>query len=448
VIVLPSLNPRSNILPLNSIIIVPDTTAITPEGFTAFNCINGKFIKSTPTAPTNPNVCTGSSTHTHSGSGAHTHTGACLGHTHTGTAGGTNPNGVTVPDANSGASSPSHSHTYTSATGTPTITVGCSPGAHNHCAKTNDQAYRTVALFKKTESSIPLRRRLLSENIMLYNIKSTINPKLTKDTGFNCKIPYACTTTGCNVGTNCHTHSSCTHQHCLNVASHSHTMSSVGGGSGTIGVRSGPAPASGPKSPAAHTHAAGGTLAAVNPCNVCSTASSTHTHGNQSHVIAYKTVNFAYVNLLKLRESGVPPCVMFNWVCNVACIPTGFQVADGTNCTFNMLDKYPRSSCTPGCTGGSNTHTHASDDGCHTHGNTTVPHTHTGSGNTATSPESGIWQQCANPATASGTGHSHPIGSSTSNTLSVALTGTAGSHTHDAQNHEPPGKTLAFVQKI
>ena len=139
-----------------------------------------------------------------------------------------------------------------------------------------------------------------------------------------------------------------------------------------------------------------------------------------------------------MRKNEVPKCLTIIWLRN-ATAPLGF-----THDT-NLQDIYFKNvlnGCTnPGCTGGSNTHSHACT-GAHVH---SVPGAHThnlGSGNASNRTcDSGPQNS---PGRSSGT-HSH-----TNTSSSAGATGcsdSAGGHVSPSLNSEPPFATFKYITK-
>lgn len=426
---------------------VPNTSD-PPVGFSQETSLNCKYIKSIPNLCTNPSVAFGTSTHTHTAGSLHTHTAGSAAHTHSGPTAGATPSSSHVSWQQSGLAPTGHTHQQPSSSTDPSIIVECS-SSHTHDTVTNELTHRTVSFYKKTESSISLRRRPIATNMMFYSSTSSVPGNFTHDCLYDCKhLKGISACPGTNAGTNCHTHANATHTHGLDLGAHTHTIISSPATSFSGSFRNTGSTCSWTPRAYTHGHSAGGSLTSSDPCSVTSNADTGHTHGNKSMEVAYKTLLLVSTDTIRIRQSGIPKNILFNWVDNLNLIPAGFQVSDGTNGTTDMLGKYPKGSCTPGNTGGCNAHTHTSEGGCHTHPTTSIPHTHPGSGSTGGECSLSGTQHLGGSPTGAVGSHTHAIATSNSGTLSQTVSGTAGAHTHDNAASEPIGLTVAFIEKV
>lgn len=408
--------------PAGVIYIWTGTNATIPTGWERVTALDGLYPKGTANA-TNPNDTGGAATHEHTGT-THSHTDS---HTHTISFGTANLTGLGRESTADNIASHGHSNITSGAVSG----GGLSSVACTYAAYSNDPPYYSVIFITPTTGTTYFPQN----GVYLYNgtdektghrlcdgDNSTPNlvDKYLKGAG-----------TGADAGgtggstTNVH---NLTHTH--TVASHTHAAATSGGAiNATIGgTNSGTGYAH-----KTHTHSV--TLGSKTD-TISSTAPSLTTS---------ETVEPAYTKLLTVQNqntgSGSYRVGMIGmWVGTLASIPSNYVLCDGTNGTQDMRGKYHKSTATTGSigdTGGSNTHTHASQNhthtasGTHTHTTpTTVDHTHVSTVKR--------WDDDVPFCQASDT-HSVSNAASTSVYSNAATTG-------DEQNNEPEYRTVAFIK--
>jgi len=439
---------RGERVPANVVLI--SSTSTVPCGYTLDCSYNGKYLKQIQTACTAPGTCVGATSHTHSSAGSHTHTPGSSAHTHNITT-GADPSACFTPRANSGVTFPQkgHSHTVASGSASPTVTVGTC-GSHTHNAQNNDPPYYEVKLMKK-DSNISLRKQHVPYKLLMIWPKplACIYPEHTLHTcgyGKNLKVvPTNCVTPGSTGGNATHTHGSCVHSHTVSLAAHTnHSMAVTGGVSSTA---SGNACAVSSSS-ICHTHAQGsGAMSNVGSCN--STDSPGHTHDAQSNIPASIDISLVSQDSISLRKSGIQKNIITLWTGALGCIPAKNQIADGTNCTVNHLDKYlltiPNGCTNPGSGSGSNTHTHSCV--AHSHANVVLNHAHALSGTTGGASGTQGDHNVASPYR-SPSGHTHAWSGSSQNTGPSVTMASSGGHTHGSQCNKPSSKEIALIQRL
>jgi len=225
---------------------------------------------------------------------------------------------------------------------------------------------------------------------------------------------------GATGGSNQNTHA-LSHAH---TTSHTHASATSGNASGTVDRSP---DTGGPITMQAHTHA------------IALPAATPSTTDDVSLVTAETDIEPAYTKLLAIQNAAVqraPLTIIALWLGTLATIPKGWILCDGSGGTVDMRDRHLKITATAsevGATGGSNTHTHASQN----HGHT-VAHTHSTSkdhvGITAyASDNSGL--------TACTTATAHAITTDSVN-LVLADSATAAA----SSNNEPPYRTVAFIK--
>jgi hypothetical protein len=435
---MPSFNSRTSTFPKNGILMITNTSNV-PTGYTQECTLNGKYIKGTSTVCTNPGVSFGNANHSHSSAGCHTHTGgSCSSHSHTGST-STAPYCIVYSSARNARGVGVHAHTFTSGASCSAACV-VSSGSHSHDTIANDLSHRTVSYYKKTETSIGLRRKSLPTNTMIFYDDSSIVSGYTPDTAFNCKhIKGVVSSPGVNSGSSAHVHSSESHTHSISATSHSHSVGTLStvcyymlGHLSTYNFVSGQD----------HNHATGSLSISCVTGGGTSTSSGGHTHGSLNYDPSYNTLTLVTNSSVKMRRPSIEKNTVFLWKCSVADIPSNYGVLT------SMLCKYPKISGTPNTTGGSNTHTHACPSASHTHSGCAT-HSHTGSGTTGSISNGAS----SNTRTISGCNatllsHSHSMGSIADSGGAITTGSDGFTHTHGSGSSEPEGITVAFIKRV
>lgn len=391
------------------------THALIPSGWSRVNSFDdGIFPKGTD-ASTNPNTTGGAATHTHT-SPAHSHTTAQA-HTHTITI----PNGSGGLGTSTGSNTDANTHNHSTVTSGAVGSFSTSSVAATYGAFSNNPPFYSVIYVTPTiaTSVIPSGIVCLADAAITgMNIcDGTASTPNLVDKYLNGAA------TGADAGT---TGGSLTNTHAL---SHTHTTSHV-----HAAVTSPNSPGSGVGSQAsganivntgAHNHSV--SLLAATPS----------TTDNVTLAESAETVEPAYTKLLAVQApsaSRAPLGIIALWTGLLSAIPGGWVLCDGTNGTIDMRSRHLKITGTVGAvgaTGGSNTHTHASQNHSHT-----VAHTHTqslGHSNVRGSGGSG--------ATAASSATTHSV-----TTDSVNLVIDNAATTADSSSNEPTYRTVAFIK--
>lgn len=447
-IVMTSLNLRTTSVP-NNIIVGFNNTGTLPICYVAECTLFGKFIKQVQTACTNPGSCVGSASHTHN-SVSHTHTlcPTVSNHSHSGTTGGPTT-GVLSKPSGCTATISSHSHGLTSTTVcSGTITISCD--GHSHPAANNAPPNITTRFIKFNNSIISLRpQQLPIDSIVMWPLLNSLTPdNHTLDACYNTRfvqgIPTGCATPKATAGSVSHSHTGAGACHTITIPSHTHTVSAICSATTNLSVGGAGACNS---SIGTHGHSVN-TLAQCGISGNTANTSDCHSHSS-CDLPASHEVAFIKKDSHNLRHKGIQYKSLVSWLGTLATIPADFALADGTLCTPNLIDRYPKgvaTSCTdPGTQAGSNTHIH-SCVGAHAHNCVSVGHSHnltgcTGSiGGIVVANSSGCTGGVNRP-------HAHS-GGSFSNT-NVIISGVSnGGHTHDNLDLKPSSKEVAIIQRI
>jgi len=403
-------------IPNGVIFIWTGTHTSIPAGWERVTALDGKYPKGAADG-VNPNVTGGSSTHQHTGT-THSHTDS---HTHTISFGTANLTGV--GRASSGNNIASHGHN--SITSGVVTDGSLSSVSCTYDSVSNDPPYYSVIFITPTSniSSLP------NEAIYLYegtdsrtghyvcdgnNSTPNLVNKYLKGAG-----------TGADAGgiggstTNVH---SLTHTHTVN----SHTHASATSGQPTSATIGGTNSGTGYANKT-HTHSV--TLGSATS-SISSTAPSLTTT---------ETVEPAYTKLLAVQNRtghGDARVGMIGmWLGTLASIPLNYELT-----ATNMKGRHLKLTATTseiGNTGGSNTHTHASQNHTHTASGT---HTHSIPATVNHSHVSNVarWDSKVPFCTGSDT-HNVTTSSSTS-VYSNAATSASSS------NNEPEYRTVAFIK--
>jgi hypothetical protein len=403
-------------IPTGVIFIWAGNHANIPTGWVRETSLDGKYVKGSANGAA-PNGTGGSTTHQHT-SPAHQHSETS--HNHTWTI-GVHPWGGSSSGTGTGIARADHVHTVTSQS---MANGGTDNLAATYASVANDPPYHEIIFIKPVKAT----------TVLPVGVISLVDDSdFVSDTGkwkghFNCdgnnstpnlhnKYLKGAATSGNAGGTG----GSVTNVHTL---THTHT-------------------------PVAHTHS-GGTGAGSLQCDSESGSKGvepSHTHnwvsGNGTTPISgtpdlttAETVEPAYKKLLAVRNNAGAPFVgmIALYLGALANIPVGWEQIDH----YGKFLKITTNPAEIGDTGGSNTHTHASQSHGHTGGNHThaiasgLNHSGTNKGST-----SGISTQETN--TDVNNTHSHTV-STDAGVFADANT------TADSANNEPEYRTLAFIR--
>jgi len=402
-------------IPNGVIFIWTGTHTSIPAGWERVTALDGKYPKGAASG-VDPNVTGGSSTHQHTGT-THSHTDS---HTHTISFGTCN----VIYNTGSTAANCIDAHTHPDLTSGAVVGGGLSEVACTYSAVSNDPPYYEVIFITPIsgQSGIP------DKAVYLYDKTDSKSGHYVCD-GNNSTPNLANkylkgAATGANAGstggstTNIHT---LTHTHIVN--SHTHVAATSQVGSGTRRLDG----SSGDFGYAVWNHTHTITISGDTTSTLTGTQSLTTT----------ETVEPAYTKLLTVQNRtghGDARIGMIGmWLGTLTSIPSNYELTS-TNMKGRHL-KLTATSSEIGSTGGSNTHTHASQN--HTH---TASGTHTHNAPTSINHEAAEYR---NDDSAKGTTkqsvHSLTISSSTS-VYSNAATSASSS------NNEPEYRTVAFIK--
>ena len=425
---------RSEHVPSNSIVIFTRSGGI-PSDYNHECSLFGKFIKNVPNGCTNPSTCVGGSTHQHP-SGDHTHvsTPTSLTHTHTSTT-STNYHGGSTSAGGGGTNISSHSHTIGLQSVSSSLCV--TGGTHQHVSTDNNIASKSVRFIRKN-SFINIRNKNLPVNSIIA-LTSNNTTSLAIDTDLlNTNIKGVANACSSPLGTtsDSHSHNDVSHTHSIS-SSHSHTLDTntggIPGGNGRSDLSS--------AGNSHGTHGSGSGSVANSSSSVSSGSSTSHSH-TVSLDVAHVTTKFVRIGNIELRNKTIPVSHILLWSGTLASIPQNYSL-DSSN-----FDKYPKGilcqSATPGTQSGSNSHEHSGDGG-HTHTSASFSHSHTVSGSTTSAP-SGNTTRYSSAGGSFPVSHTHTYGTSNNSSVNVSLC--SSNHTHTSVNHEPVGKTVAFIKRL
>ena len=441
---------RSCIIPKNVIVLHQNVTK--PTDFTNETSLFDKYAVAQATTVSAPGGTSGAATHTHTAL-VHNHTTTTALHGHDIFTSTATPECASNTSDNAAATS--HTHKWTNVTTTPTISV--TNTCHTHNAITNDPQSIQAYYIKKTSTSINLRRKSLGKNVtfMWPKPSACLPSKYSIDTTYNCNfvkgVLNACISFFGGSGSNTHTHTAAgVHTHTLNLPNHTHTPSGLSTQLGNTGLRCLTALRFVSQS---HNHCPG-TIATTSSGTICKASESggtCHTHDTLDKQPKFKTISYVTTSSIGMRYNGLPKGAIVGWIDSIATIPSGWQMADGTNSTSNYICATPwylKGSGTPGTTGGGPTHTHASaGSASHTHASSTFSHTHPVTGTSSVSGGTQTATQFAGSGLARSC-HTHVAGSASTTCFTASLVAFNEAHTHGATNHSPASVTLAFIEKL
>ena len=407
------------VIPSGVIFIWTGTHASIPTGWERVTALDGLYSKGTADA-TNPNQTGGAATHEHSASANHGHT--MNNHTHTITINAASP-ASTSSKGDSGTNGSTSQHTHASITsGNPTSVTVTSVSAV-YSSYSNNPPYYEVIFIKPSDANrtgVPVNAIALKDNLTEPTgwKKCDGNNSTPNLTDKYLRGAAASGNAGGTGGSLTNAHTTLTHTH---QVTHSHTGTTSTGG--RCGGSTGSSYVAG-----THTHSI--TVTDTNRNAVDATLSA------QS-----ETVEPAYTYLAAMQNQNasadLPLGIIGLWLGSLATIPTGWTLCDGGNSTVDMRGRHLKITNTLasiGTTGGSNTHTHASQ----THGHT-VSHSHTGTAShtSAIGPNNkSPTYQCLATAT-------HAL---TTDSVNYVL---ADANTSaDSANNEPLYKTVAFIKLV
>jgi hypothetical protein len=450
---LTSVSIRNNSVPKD--IILTHTNAAAASGDYAVVCIVDKHLKNIPTAVTAPGTCVGSNTHTHTATGNHGHgTSATTSHAHSFTTSAVGNQWYWLGSSTwNNNTAGSHTHTFAACNSSPSLTVDSSTGAHDHGSLSHEQSYKKLKLAKKTSTVYGLRRKSVDRYQGFAWVKPVAD--LPSTYSFNSSYfglyPKVDTANiGCTGGLDTHQHvANATHAHSITVATHTHTLACTSSTQPPAGEQGGSSSSS---ANVAHSHQKSTFAAACSSGTGCSASNCTHQHSNENSEYLHHTAGFVTVTSIGMRRSGLIKDTVVFWEDPLASIPTGFQVADGTNCTTSLLDRYLKgiaNACTNPASGGSATHTHSSVDFDHSHANTAIGHVHNTTGTTGTPSGTSPAHQSGTIKTISAT-HTHTGGVCSSNSNVCVTLNALGTdtHTHGSSDNKPVSVEMVFLQKL
>ena len=433
-------NLRDDEIPSGVIVLSSSTSS--PPNFAQSCGFFDKFPKNVPNLCTCPGgSCFGVNSHTTpSTCSSHTHGSTPVCHNHTLTNSPSGPTSKTGPG--SGVFGvPAHAHPA-STSGSTSVCVSAPACCSTHCHSSicSQPPFKTFN-FVKSQGQKNLRDHQLPINTLIFHdsVLSNIPSNIPLDACSFGKYPKhilnACTCPSTTGGCATHTHgaSGC-HAHASGGA-HTHTgtpaTNPVGGNN--------PIPGGSFAAQTSHTHS----IPSVSSSSIPIAASASHCHdagNNEPEHIEFALIKVTTINL---RNNGFPINGVGYWECPLACIPTGYQVPDGSNGTSNALGKYVKTTpnaCTcPGSTGGATTHGHgASGSHAHAIGAHNHPPVTTG-----TTPLRGGSPN--NPGVNLGAGtHTHTV------TVGCQPGGCtpATTHTHATSSNDPISLNVALIERL
>ena len=440
-------NIRHTQLPFNSVVLDSSSGAI-PSGFTHYSVLFNKYPKGIPDLCTQPGGSIGSDSHSeisigpshdHDGSPSHFHN---VGSDSPGGGGFTEGSGITV-------TSPSHKHTTVLNGTSPSVTVCAATFGHTHDSQSLEPENQTVKYIQESLHNIrstvlpPCKIIWYSKNVSTVPSNFSIDSSLSNNRFYK-GVPDACTSPGTQSGTNAHQHSSdsSAHTHSFCLPGHTHSKPSQSGGQsagGSSGAGAGPRSTS-------HTHSTSPmTVTAAGATSGTTTSDAAHQHSCLTHLPLNRELLPIKTSTVSLRVKTLPVGSIVLWACNLSLIPTGWQVADGTNGTVDTLDRHARSVpnvCTnPGSGSGASSHQHSAETHIHTNA---FPHTHVTGGTLAANTVTVNVDACNEPKS---TGlHTHSL-----DTVSGGIQGntiSSGSHQHASTNNDPSTIRVAYIERI
>jgi len=391
------------------------THALIPSGWSRVTDMDDKYPKGTASA-TNPNTTGGAATHTHT-SPAHTHTAQA--HTHALTISA----GIGGGQGTNNGGGPIQSHSHGALTSGSIAGFSCSSPASTYGSVSNHPLFYTIIYVSPTTFSTVIPTGIIGLADAAaptgFNICDGTNstPNLVDKYLLGASAGADAGTTGGSV-TNVHALS---HTHSL---SHYHSAVTSGGSTPNAGATQNAAATA----TDAHTH------------SVQTNSDTTGTTDNVSLTTA-ETVEPAHTKLLAIQSSGnlsAPLGIIALWKGLLSAIPIGWKLCDGDGGTIDMRDRHLKITGTVGSvgtTGGSNTHTHASQTHSHT-----VSHSHTVNNLSHNATRD---TQSSTPQVSTKSATYHTV---TSNIVNLTLDN--ASTTADSSNNEPPYRTVAFIKFV
>lgn len=404
-------------IPAGVILIWAGTNASIPTGWTRETSLDAKYPKAWGTE--NPNSIGGSNTHTHS-DGGHTHT--IVAHSHSCTYG-------TVSDysrANNGSWVVS-AHKHSSSSIGNTSGGGLASTTVTWSSVNQEPPYHEVIFIKPDN----VDGADLDSGIIAHFNGSSVPSGWYYCNGSNStpdlrnkylKGAAASSDAGGTGGGTSHSHT-ITHTHTESSHTHSGTTGAVSDSFG--GREDGGVDNCGSVS---HTH----TVSLAAGSGSVSNYTKTDAGSSDTVEVAYKKLG-----LIQYDSGDAPSRIVGLWLGNTGDIPSGWSLADGTNGTLDLEDKYLKcgSDLTENDdTGGSNTHTH-----------TGVSHTHSASGTHTHTGSTGGASSCTN----CGNGSEGVVACSHTHTVSVTAATASfnnGTSTPSNVNNEPSYRTVAYIE--
>lgn len=396
------------------------THASIPSGWSRVTDMDDKYPKGTANA-TNPNTTGGSATHSHTATASHTH--SINDHTHVTTIGG-GTGGGTGSGSYASANAVIQGHTHANVTSGGIASASVSSVTPTYSAISNDPLYHKVIFVTPTSVATVLPAGIVcladATAPAGFNVCDGNNstPNLV---GKFLKGASAGADAGTTGGSTTNVHA-LSHTH---TTSHGHSSTTSGNANAGWADKTGTSPYE--IASYAHTHTT--TLDASTPSTTDNISLTTS-----------ETVEPAYTKLLAIKSSSeiaIQRNIIALWRGLLSAIPTGWILCDGAGGTVDMRSRHLKITATVGeigDTGGSNTHTHASQN--HNH---TVSHNHTGT----SSGHSQSYLHKGSGITAATSATTHPLTADTKN-----FTTTDGASEADSANNEPPFLTVAFIKLL
>ena len=454
---------RKESLPKNAIVLTGENTI--PDEFTYSSILATYFAMGTCSA--NPGASGGANSHLDPAvDNCHTHAGVNVAsHTHTVSWLDASPiiiSGYGVAGNDFVRGDHTHDPTTTS-TATATVTVGSALNNHYHSSTESTPPYTTMH-FMKHGSTISMRKKRNNTTYTLmtrknlacltkYTIDTNTQGKFIKSTANASSPAYE-------------TGGSCTHQHgvggdhahSLVIGAHTHAFS--GNSSDESENAWGQCTNGGniESTYKGHVHSLACKVTGAVTCaasSVTNAGEGNHTHPAANNVPLNAQLVFVKRSIISIRENGIAKGDIVGWLENLACIPAGWQLGNGTNGTLDLRNRFIQGApacANPGTLGGATTHTHGAVT--HTHSVKVMAHSHTTSALSISGYTSPVADKGTNtpggattvrPQLAHAHAAVHPSDEASPYISSIPQ---SGSHQHGAVSNNPQHKTIAWIEKL
>ena len=392
------------------------TEASIPVGWSRVTDFDGFFLKSVPNNSTNPGTATSTATtHTHT-SPAHNHTQDA--HSHTSNAASGVPSATVTKHTAGGdslLSTDTHTHTVPNSS---SDTATNQTTAATLSSTSNDPPYSEVIWIQSNGTTdIP------DTAIGFFNSASLPSGWTAVSPGKFLKSAVVASDPGADGGADNHTHTS-SHNHTQDANTHT----SASSGSDT------PANDQGTSNPAnsavAHAHS----------ITWASTVATNQATDGNVNTASYLPPYYALVGVQNTSGTpDLPENIIAVWRGSLAEIPANWVLADGTNGTPNLLDRFVMSTSTAnlGNTGGSQGHSHTAT--AHTH--TQDSHTHA---LTLNDPSLTAQKRTNNNSGPGGSNAAHTHSATSAGTTATNQTTTMS--VDSTSDTRPPFVEVAFIQ--